>query len=560
MAGTSIELERAVYTTWDHVGGSDLDVHDEVMELLRAADAALDSQPGFFFEGLGDQLVIGFENTKKRSERYFDVYVTPTRNARRVDLEELITDLKDRRLTEDGYRKVATESGRGIDPVVEYPFPDPVDGGGTGPHGNHGSARSTTEAGTGDGWSEEFQQAKNGPGTRDDADRGPAPTEERDSGHAKDRDRRDPGEPSTADRQTDRSRHDRRERRDGEGRSGSADRRGTEGYRDDPTDEDPTAGPSTDPEPNGDDTVSGIDSENGTDDPSEWEFAESRTDSSDDDEPDDDAEILDGGVPRDVELVAELVERYRRNHGEPTTTRASLGEVATFIDAVDGALRNVSFVSTPRSDASYFDFALGSREDSVAYDGLVEYVNHLHDENELRWRELGYEDELEHFVEIQQEALTVTADYDEVFDDARRRMQQLMENELRTARTRMREAVFDELSSPEDDSASVVSSLINRGDDESIRTTNVERVYGGLADDDIALDEERVEALAEHVSGRAAEEMADRIQREICERLETELRELTNEELVRLAMDSIRKSDQVVRTRSYQQYERNGGN
>jgi len=287
-------------------------------------------------------------------------------------------------------------------------------------------------------------------------------------------------------------------------------------------------------------------------------------DASDEDNDEDDNRT-DGGVPEELELVADLYDRYRRDEtGESGAIPATLEELTTFVQTVDGALAEISYVSDPRSNASAFDFAHGERDSSASYEALTQYLHSRYTEGQLDWESLpSYEDEIKHDIDQKKKELTPEPSYDQVFSNAEQRMKNLLEAEFKTARSHMHKAVAGELSAPADDSGwrGSMSNLNPFGgdDDPTPGEQNINEVYSDISDYDVELDDDQVEALAQHIAGKAAEEMAEKIEEQVCSQLETELREATNDELVELAFDSIAKSDKIVRSESYRRYKENNG-
>lgn len=328
----------------------------------------------------------------------------------------------------------------------------------------------------------------------------------------------------------------------------------------------PTAGSDTeapqDGGPSGDATPEADTTDATTDDPDDSEvgFSWDSKENTSDEPPDD--HRTDGGPTPEIRLVAELYDRHRSGDAADFgAIPATLSELDTLVDLVDGVLPKISYVSPTRGYAAHFDFARGDREDTVAYESLVGYVQALHDEGVLEWAKLpSHREEVELEARRKTEQLSVAAAYEQPFAEAERTAERLLDDELADARDRLEAAVTDELEPPADDSGRFPSVSVSRlnpfgGDeDPSPAERNVSRVYAEL-DGDIALPDEQTEALAQHIAGVAAEELLESLETEVLESLEAKLRETTNDALVRLAADTIRQSDDVVRTRSYRRYQ-----
>jgi hypothetical protein len=481
-----------------------------------------------------------------------------------------------------------TQAGTGDEEVEEDDFDfdfeeDETDSGSGEPGPDQGSADSASADDGPSGGRRETQEPTDGRTDSDGTGSAERPGDDRtthgDSKPSGGRDEPDGARTDGPDRRTDRA------DRTPDGDHGD---RTPDGYRDDRTPEGhhdgSGRGPTADPQPDrtddaeilGDDESGGTAGTDQTDDEgdglsnddggTDWDTA-GMSDFDDaeilDEDDEDDDPRADGGVPEDLELVADLYDRYRREDtGESGAIPATLAELTTFARTVDGSLAEISYVSDPRSNASAFDFADGERDSSEAYEGLTQYLYSLEKKGRLRWQSLpSYEDEVKHATDRRKKELSPDPSYEQVFSDAEARMNQLLEQEIRDARQYLEKAVVDDLSAPDDGSGlrGSMSGLnpLGGSDHPSESERNVNTVYSRLEDHDVALADEQVKALTEHIAGKAAEEMAEKISEEICSQLETRLREATNDELVRIAFKSVAKSDKVVRTESYRRYRDN---
>lgn len=126
----------------------------------------------------------------------------------------------------------------------------------------------------------------------------------------------------------------------------------------------------------------------------------------------------------DERKIAEMWEHLRR---DSVQLYRQLWEVDEFVDAVDGALEHISFVSEERNPVSYFDVIDGASEDGreatdAEYGALENLVGTLRAEGRLAWDELPtYRDELDELRERHREALSYPTAYfeavDAVFED-----------------------------------------------------------------------------------------------------------------------------------------------